>query len=329
MKQAGAKARVLAVLEVLKDRTDAEHGICLKEIRKIVKEKMLLDALPDRKTIGQDIHALEDLGYVIETERQGNDFLYYLKEREFSPFELHLMADAVASSKFLSLKTANELIRKLKQFTSVRERESISRQIVLTERINDNDRIHISLQTIQRAVAANQQITYRYTYYDENKQKQRRPKKYQVSPWAVIYADNNYYLLAYEAETGLFKHYRVDRMEIVSVLLDSQREGQDAFKKIQLRDYQKKVFSMYGGEVKSVTLQFSNDMMNVAIDRFGKVIVPQRVDDKHFKITVPVAVSPQFYGWLVGLGEGVKIVEPEDIKDRFIDYMSNIQKKYL
>ena len=146
MKQAGAKARILAVLEILKDNTDAEHGISLKEIQSQVKERMLLDVLPDRKTIGQDIHSLEDMGFKIETDRQGNDYLYFLKEREFTPFELHLMADAVASSKFLSLKTANELIRKLKQFTSAHVRESISRQIILTERISDNDRIHITLQ---------------------------------------------------------------------------------------------------------------------------------------------------------------------------------------
>lgn len=326
MKQIGEKGRIIALLEILKEHTDANKGITMKQLQELLQQRLRLGHTPDRKSIGKDILALQDAGYDIAPNRKGNDYYYHLMSREFSPFELHLLADSVASSKFLSEKTANELIRKLKQFTNIDERESISRHIILTERVNDNDRIHTTLQTIQRAIAEDNQITFRYTYYDENKVKQRRKKQYKVSPWATIYADNNYYLLGYDGQK--LRHYRIDRMVVISAVLDSVREGQDDFKKVRLQDYQKKVFSMYGGKVESVTLRFTNDMMNVAVDRFGKGIVPSRVDDNHFKITVPVAVSPQFYGWVFGLGTKVKVIEPQNVVDGWKEYMGKIYGMY-
>ena len=151
MKQIGEKGRIIALLEILKERTDANKGITMKQLQELLQQRLRLEHTPDRKSIGKDIMALQDAGYDIAPKRIGNDYYYHLMSREFSPFELHLLADAVASSKFLSEKTANELIRKLKQFTNIDERESISRHIILTERVNDNDRIHTTLQTIQRA----------------------------------------------------------------------------------------------------------------------------------------------------------------------------------
>lgn len=118
-------------------------------------------------------------------------------------------------------------------------------------------------------------------------------------------------------------------MELVSILLKTKREGERTFKNIQLRDYQKKVFSMYGEEVKAVTMAFSNRLMNVVVDRFGKSIIPLRVDDEHFKITEPVAVSLQFYAWLVGLEKDVIILEPIDVRDAFLKELKDIQNRYL
>ncbi len=146
-----------------------------------------------------------------------------------------------------------------------------------------------------------------------------------TSPWAMIYADDNYYLLALDGDK--FKHFRVDRMMNIT-FTNEPREGEVEFKKKNMADYQKYTFNMYGGEVRGVTLQFQNRLMNVAIDKFGKDIVPSRVDEGHFKITVPVAVSDQFFGWVVGLGTKVKIIEPQNVVDGWKEYLGKICGMY-
>ena len=56
---------------------------------------------------------------------------------------------------------------------------------------------------------------YSFQYFDYDLKKQRRyfkkGERYTASPWAMIYTDDNYYLLAYEG--GKFKHFRVDKRQ--------------------------------------------------------------------------------------------------------------------
>ena len=51
-------------------------------------------------------------------------------------------------------------------------------------------------------------------------------------------------------------------------------------------------------------------MVGVILDRFGQevMLVPDGPD--HFTVTVDAVVSPQFFGWLFGLGEGVELTAP-------------------
>ena len=83
-----------------------------------------------------------------------------------------------------------------------------------------------------------------------------------------------------------------------------------------MANYTKYTFSMFGGEVQNVELVFQNRMMGAAMDRFGRDIVPMRVDDNHFRIVVPVAVSQQFFAWVFGLGNSVRIAGPESVKEQ-------------
>ena len=129
---------------------------------------------------------------------------------------------------------------------------------------------------------------------------------YQVSPYSLIYTDDHYYLLAFVTEENKFKHFRVDHMENASIV-DAVRDGAEEYKKLDMAAYNKYTFNMYGGDIEHVTLVFSNHMMNAALDRFGHDIIPVKVDNRHFQITVPVAVSQQFFGWVFSLGNTVRI----------------------
>ena len=123
------------------------------------------------------------------------------------------------------------------------------------------------------------------------------------------------------------KHFRVDKMDNIEIKYE-RREGKDLFKEMKLSDRSLKVFSMYGGREESVTLRFSNRLVGVVLDRIGRDVMLMQTDDRHFSVTVNVEVSPQFFGWLCGLGKGVRIVGPASVVQEMGDYVKGIAGMY-
>ena len=148
-----------------------------------------------------------------------------------------------------------------------------------------------------------------------------------ISPFALVYSDENYYFLGYDAEKREIRPFRVDRMENV-VTQDADRVGQDAFAEIKIEDYKKYSFSMFGGERETVTMVFQNRMMNAVIDRFGSDIHARKVDNNHFEINVSVAISQQFFGWVFGLGKMVRITAPEGVKAQMKKALEDVGERY-
>ena len=146
-----------------------------------------------------------------------------------------------------------------------------------------------------------------------------------ISPWAVIYDNNFYYLLAYDGKK--MRVYRIDHMEGVEVE-EAEAEGLEEFKKIKLSDYTKQTFGMYSGELQSVTMRFPNNMVGTVLDRFGREVTLMKADDRHFRITVPIAVSPQFYGWVFGLKNMVTIESPQSVVDGMKEMLAAVEKRY-
>ena len=150
---------------------------------------------------------------------------------------------------------------------------------------------------------------------------------YTVSPYNLIYSDDNYYLLAYDPEHKDFRPYRIDRMANFG-MTNLPREGEDALKDLNLENYQKYTFNMYGGDVKTVTLRVSNRMMGAIIDKFGKQEYAYPVDDRHFEVNLNIAVSPQFYGWVFGLKNYVTIVSPPEVVEEMKEHLMAVMKRY-
>ena len=190
-----------------------------------------------------------------------------------------------------------------------------------------NTKVHYNVDALHRAIAENKQVKFKYFDFDLKKQRQyyKKGADYVVSPWQMLYSDDNYYLVA--VDDGKIKHFRVDKMNGVDVL-EADRVGEEILSKVDMQDYQRYTFNMYGGKVEHVTLQFTNHMMGAAIDRFGRDIVPQKADDWHFRITVPVAVSNQFFGWVLGLKNQVKIIGPENVVDQWKALLDDVRKRY-
>ena len=107
------------------------------------------------------------------------------------------------------------------------------------------------------------------------------------------------------------------------------RDGEDEFKKIDLKTYTKRVFSMFGGEQRLVEIRFINPLLDAVVDRFGtKDVQYAKVDDTHFSVTAKVEISEQFFGWILGFGSKAKLVYPEDVMVEFSSYLDRIREMY-
>lgn len=321
------RLRILYLLRTLLKRTDDIHGLTMKELRDELENYGIT---ADRKTIYTDLEALQCYGFDIIGEREDNTYYYHIGAREFELAELKLLVDSIQSAKFITEKKSRLLIRKLESLTSEYEGQQLQRQVYVAGRVKSgNESIYYNVDRIHESINTNSKIRFHYFQWNVKKQQELRHngKWYCISPWALIWDDENYYLVGYDTEVKEIRHYRVDKILNLEMMKE-KREGGDCFRKFDVAEYTKKIFGMYDGEEKLVTLLFENQLAGVVIDRFGKDISFFPVDDNHFQITVKVAVSRQFLGWVIALGSGAKLVSPDNVVDRIKKIGDEIMQKY-
>lgn len=316
------RLKYLYLLKIFTERTDDDHSLTVKEIIDLLRD---YGVSSNRKTLYSDFEELRKFGVDIISEKRGHDVVYHVGQRRFELPELKLLVDSVQSAKFLSERKSNELIKKIESLGSVYDAKHLQRQVVIAGRIKSmNESIYYNIDILHEAINANKQIQFHYYRWNIQKKMELRKEGeyYQVSPWGLMWDDENYYLVAYDAEESIIKHYRVDKMLHITIL-EENRVGNEAYKAFNLPKYTKSLFGMFGGEIKEVLLQGRNDIVGVVIDRFGKDIAIKKVDNEHFTASVKVAVSPQFIGWVVAIGDGLKIIGPTDV----VDMMRNETKR--
>ena len=192
----------------------------------------------------------------------------------------------------------------------------------------ENENIYYSIDYIHRAIQENRQI--RFTYLNWNLEKQLVPRENgekQVSPWALVGREENYYLVAYDEESDMIKHYRVDKMGQV-VLLDCAREGMKQFEGMDLASYTNQTFGMFGGKEEVVTMQFPEKLIGVVMDRFGRDVDIRPTFEGQFRVRARVAVSEQFFGWISGIGSEARIVAPTHVREEYCAWMRSILSGY-
>jgi len=336
-KSEGQKMKLFILKDILERETDATHGITMARILELLAMRGIK---AERKSIYDDLRALREQDILDVTVPQGQNREYAVASRAFEVSELKMMIDAIQSSKFLSEAKTRDLIKKLEGMCSRHDARELNREVIIANRvksISSSTNLFRNVDAIHRAISANAQVSFQYYDFDLRKQKRymKKGERYVVSPWAMIYTDDNYYLLAYEE--GKFKHFRVDRMDnteaMVTIIADVEiasleRQGAEEFAKKDMSAYTKYTFSMFGGDPVPVTMVFQNRMLGAVMDRFGRDIVVMKEDNNHFRVTVSVAVSSQFYGWIFGLGKSVRIVGPESVKEGMKKALADIAARY-
>lgn len=307
-KSSNQKTKLLHLARMLLRQTDEDHPLTVPQI---IEGLARQDVKAERKSIYDDLEALRLFGLDIQS-RKGRSPGWFIGGRDFELPEVKLLMDAVQSSRFITQKKSDALLRKLEGLASVHQAGQLQRQVYVAGRIKVmNESIYYNVDKLHTAIAGQKAITFKYFDYDiaRNKVFHREGKRYVVSPYGLIWNSENYYLVAFDHAHRELRHYRVDKMtEIVVTGLD--REGKEQYPDFQLAEYGQKHFGMYSGQEMKVTLRGRRDKASLVWDRFGQDVILVPDGEEHFTVTLPVVMSPQFFGWLLGLDGSVTLIGP-------------------
>lgn len=322
------KLKPLYVMDFLLKNTDAEHPASMSQIIEYLNSQGIS---AERKSIYDDLEALRFYGLDIVTSADtGKKAGYYVSQRNFELPELKLLVDSVQSSKFITHKKTTTLIKKIETLASIHEAQLLNRQVFVANRIKTmNESIYYNVDAIHTGIANNKKIKFKYFEYAVDKSRRYRKDGafYVMSPFAMAWDDENYYLVAYDSDAGIIKHFRIDKMTNISPI-DEPRDGQEAYAAIDMAVYAKKVFGMFSGEEVTVHLRFSNQLVGAVLDRLGRdaFIVPD--GDEHFTVRADVVVSPQFFAWVCGFGDMAEILGPVKVVDAMREHIDKVAAVY-
>lgn len=308
-RSAGQKAKLLMLYQLLLRKSDEDHPITTPALIDYLDQ----EGVPcERKSVYADMEALQEFGLDVQC-RKGKNGGWFVGERDFQLAELKLLVDAVQSSRFISRKKSAALIRKLEGLASEEQAKQLRRQVYVDGRVKTvNEGVYYAIDKLHAAIGSGRAVTFQYFDYDVKKEKvfRRKGKKYLVSPYGLIWSDENYYLVGWEHGGTSLRHYRVDKMASLTVTALA-REGDESCRSFDLAEYGQKHFHMFSGTEARVRLRCENRFVNIMLDRFGQetMLIPD--GEEHFVFTADAVVSPQFYGWLFGLGRGVELTAPD------------------
>ena len=325
-KSSNQKLKLLYLLRYLMQHSDEAHPVSMAQI---IEELARNGISAERKSVYDDVEALRLFGVDI-VQLKGKNGGYYIGERDFELPELKLLVDSVQSSKFITQDKTHKLIKKIESLASLYDGQLLQRQVFVTNRVKSmNESVYYNVDAISDAI--NQDRVIRFRYFEYTISKERRIRKnggwYEVSPFALTWDDENYYMLAWDGEAERIKHYRVDKMLSITIT-DDKRSGKEAFSRLDMSAYTKKVFGMFTGAERQVRLRLVNHLAGAVIDRFGPDVILVPDGEEHFTVSLELVVSPQFFAWVFGFGQDAEILSPEDIRAEAAERASSIAKLY-
>lgn len=325
-KSPNQKLKLLYLQKILREKTDENHPMSVNEM---IEELSRYDISAERKSIYDDLEALRSFGLdVVQVKSRSTG--YYIGRRDFELPELKLLVDSVQSSKFITHKKTLSLIKKIEQLTSTYDALELQRQVFVRNRVKSmNESVYYNVDAISGAIAQDMEIHFKYFEYTVSKERRyrRNGEEYAVSPYALMWDDENYYMLAYDDAVGLMKHYRVDKMSGISPA-ETRRKGHEIFEAFDMSSYSKKVFGMFTGKEQQVKLRFRNHLVGAVIDRFGKDTFIAADGEEHFIAVIDVVVSPPFYAWLFSFGDEAELLSPTALREEAAAQLEKIYAKY-
>lgn len=323
-KNTDSSIKLLVLYDILLRKTDEKHALSTNDIIKELKERGISLS---RKVLPSDIALLNKYGYEVSSYVKRARY-YYIEQHLFDTAEITMLADVIKASK-LTYKRKQAITDKLYAMIGVQKSATNESVIALDTAKYANPCILYNIDAIERAIEEKKKVSFLYFSLDENKKKVYRSdkKRYVFNPLAMIWSKDNYYLLCYDDKHDGTSRYRIDKMEEVRVENEVRLEKEE-FENFNAETYRKHIFSMFGGELKKVDLQFTNDMLGDVYDKFGTDFRVYRTSETELKATIEVQVSRPFFIWIVGTLGKVKILAPDSVKKDFDEFVGQIKESY-
>lgn len=311
-KSENQKQKLLYILKFFYEETDEEHPISVQQIIDKLDSYGISAA---RRSVYDDIRTLKEFGFDIIMQKE-KTYSYFLASRMFETAELKILIDSIQSSRFITKRKSETIIKKLRSLASKPQSRQFSGQLYIYDRIkNQNECIFYSVDKLHHAIAENRKISFQYFDYNIKREKVFRKKgeSYGTNPLALTFDNENYYLIAYNEKFEDYVHYRVDKMTNIEILNEKRILPKEKF---NAAEYVKPMFSMFDGKVEQITALFHISYLNVIIDCFGDNVILRETEDKeYFKAMFKAAVSPTFLSWIIGFGAGALILSPQWVAD--------------
>lgn len=309
------KRKLIRLWQILSERTDEEHPLTTPELITLLEQE---DITAERKSIYDDMEVLRQCGLDVQC-RKGKSPGWFVGERSFELAELKLLVDAVQASRFFTRRKSARLISKLETLASHHQARQLQRQVYVDRRIKTmNESIYYSVDKLHLALAGGKSVSFHYFEYNVAKEKvfRREGKRYTVLPYSLIWDNENYYLVGYDFAMEQVRHYRVDKMADLAVITFRSPQAPRP-EQFDVAEYAGKHFGMFRGQEAKVRLRCQNRMVGVILDRFGAEVMLVPDGTEHFTVTVEAVVSPQFYGWLFSLSDGISLEGPDWVAQEY------------
>ncbi len=274
------KDRTLYVLKYLWKNTDEDHPATVSDILAALEAENIK---VERHALMSDIEKLTEFGIDIVCVKSSPN-KYFIGQRTFELPELKLLVDAVESSRFISAAQSGRLVGKLCGVASTHQATELNRHLYIDGRVKSDSRtLYYTVDLIHKAINDRKRIRFKYIEYTAEKKKVYKHNGciYELSPYAMLWHDDRYYVLGYSERHGKIVKFRVDRIAKAEATdIPSVKEPAD-FEPVS---YLKNIIAMYDGRMERVRLKCEADMMKVIIDCFGADVYTESLENGVFPL---------------------------------------------
>ena len=318
MAENNQKIKLLRIIEYLRAESDAGKPVSTSQIIGYLNS---IHISCERRTLYKDMDMLIESGANIVKTELGRENAYYINEVSFSLAEVKTLIDAVQAANFVPADKTAELVEKLLAYAGVRRSEIVRDNIIFyNNHKHSNESIFENIEQLELAIRQKKQASFYYFDLDEKRNRvyRKEKKRYITDPVALVFSEDNYYLVAYSQKYQNAVNYRVDRMDTVEI--EEEPICKEALiKKRKTETYTEQVFKMYNGETETVTLEFAPERLGSVYDKFGEQIEIRHADGGWLKIKVTVQISPPFFSWLFQFKDEMRINEPASVLEEYKD----------
>lgn len=325
------KLKTLLVFKYIDEFSDEAHPLSTSQLI----EMLANDGIKcERKSIYADVKTLKEIGYDIVSIKSPTNGGFFMASRKFEIPEVRLLIDAVTSAGFITPKKTQGLVEKLESLVSKNQANSIVTQVYIDPNTKcDNEEIYYIIDALHTAIKEKKKVKFFYKRrnIDVENRKNYTEKTFTVSPYALIWKEDHYYLLCNNQKYDNIMNLRVDRIRKVQTLDEPVRPMNEVseYKEVfDVADYSSKMFNMFSGASDKVRIMCDLELREQIMDRFGAKVPLLAYDSTHFETTVEVAVSDGLVSWLMSFGNKAKVLEPQYLADAVKERAQQIAKLY-